>query len=53
MKLAYLARCTGILAHITILSVEQSPLGFKVHCQLNPVFHYTEESISQGKKYLS
>lgn len=46
MKLVYLARYNGILAHTTILRVEQSPLGFTVHYQLNPGFHPLEESVS-------
>lgn len=51
MKLAYLVRYNGILAHITILRVEQSPLGFTVHFQLNPVFStHRRKCITTGKK---
>lgn len=42
-KLAYPARYNGISAHIIILRVELSPLGFTAHYQLNPVFRPIEE----------
>lgn len=46
MNLVYLARYNGFLVRITILRVEQSPLCFTVHYQLNPGFHPLEESVS-------
>lgn len=53
MKLPYLARYNGLLAHITIVNIKRNPLGFSVPYQINPGFYPMKEGrIKTGKKSL-